>query len=256
MAGIAEIIGEQSVTRCFALMIGLCAALAPALARAQTNLDAGKSASQIFAGACIECHKSPHGLGKGKGVSAVADFLNEHYTTNHAQAAALAAYVLGGRGAEPVNGTMQGRGQKPAAERASTSTEERKPAKRQPKPAAKPEQAAKPDEGKSTNAKLQRPVHEEAKPKEHATRDVPQASRAAAGPRNRGNEPKISEPPQEPATVAHVPPPAPPEPTSGQEASPSRPGQAPAPAAATPPTDAASGEAGESEPVPRDNIPD
>jgi hypothetical protein len=46
--------------------IGLLAALAPAMAHAQTNLDQGKSASQIFSAACAECHKAPQGLAKGK----------------------------------------------------------------------------------------------------------------------------------------------------------------------------------------------
>ena len=97
--------------------IGLVAMLAPAMALAQTNLDQGKSASQIFATACAECHKAPRGLANGKNAAALGDFLREHYTTSREQAAALAAYVLGGRGAEPVGGAGQGRGQKPAAER-------------------------------------------------------------------------------------------------------------------------------------------
>ena len=54
------------MTRGFAPTIGLLAALAPAMAHAQTNLDQGKSASQIFSAACVECHKAPHGLAKGK----------------------------------------------------------------------------------------------------------------------------------------------------------------------------------------------
>ena len=98
--------------------IGLVALLAPAMAHAQTNLDQGKSASQIFAAACVECHKAPRGLAKGRNSAALTDFLREHYTTSRTQAAALAAYVLGGRGAEPVGGAAQGKGQKPAAERA------------------------------------------------------------------------------------------------------------------------------------------
>jgi cytochrome c553 len=245
------------VIRSLALVVGLCAALAPALARAQTNLDEGKSAAQIFAGACVECHKSPHGLGKGKSVSAIADFLGEHYTTNHAQAAALAAYVLGGRGAEPVGGAAQGRGQKPTAERDSASTEEPKPSKRQPKQAARPE----PDEGKPANARLRR-TREEVKPKEEASpkeppniaepESAPQGDRAATATRSRPNEPKMPEPVQEPAAVAHVPPvttPTPPEATPNQEA----PSGAAAPTAAAPPADAAPGDGA---PVERDHIPD
>lgn len=103
----------------FAPIIGLVALLCPVVAKAQTNLDQGKSASQIFANACVECHKEPRGLARGRSASALTDFLREHYTTNGQQAAALAAYVLGGRSADtaPTAPVTQGRG-KPVPERA------------------------------------------------------------------------------------------------------------------------------------------
>jgi hypothetical protein len=246
---------ELRVTRGFAPTIGLLAALAPAMAHAQTNLDQGKSASQIFATDCAECHKAAHGLGNGRTSAALTDFLREHYTTNRDQAAALAAYVLGGRGNEPIGGA-QGQGKKPATEHASAAAEEPKPARHQ--------RPGKPDEGTTANAKPQRPTEADAKPKEDASPgEAPSLlnpiMRPEAGPHgskpntaasNRRREPKIL-PPTEPAAVAHAPaavaePPAaePPSPTS-QEAS-------PAPAA-LPPADAASDE---NAPVPRDNIPD
>ena len=84
--------------RVFLPIVSLFAVLAPAIAQAQqTNLDQGKSASQLFAGSCAECHKAARGLAKGKSADAVAAFLREHYTTGRDQAAALAAYVVGGR---------------------------------------------------------------------------------------------------------------------------------------------------------------
>ena len=86
------------MNRGFALTIGILAMLAPAGARAQTNLDRGKSASQLFAGSCVECHKAPQSLAKGKSAATIAEFLREHYTTGRDQAAALAAYVASGRG--------------------------------------------------------------------------------------------------------------------------------------------------------------
>jgi hypothetical protein len=247
-------------------VIGMLAALAPALtlvlaptlARAQTNLDQGKSAAQIFAADCAECHKAPQGLAKGKNAAAVTDFLHEHYTTSRQQAAALAAYVLGGRGGEPIGGTAQGRGQKPAAEHASASAEDPKPAKHQAKPSAKPEEET------PANAKLRRPGHEPAKPKDEANRGEQPSivgpeggqhdNRAATGGRNHRKEPKSPEHPQEPAAVAPAPAaavaaPAPTE-TPSQETSP---GITPSAAA---PADGASGDAGDNAPVPRDNIPD
>ena len=57
-------------------------------ARAQTNLDRGKSAAQIFADTCNACHRSPREI---RATSAA--FLREHYTTGPQQAAAMAAYL-------------------------------------------------------------------------------------------------------------------------------------------------------------------
>jgi len=65
------------VIRGFTPIIGLLVALLPATAYAQTNLDRGKSASQLFSSACIECHKATHGLAKGKSAATVAQFLRE-----------------------------------------------------------------------------------------------------------------------------------------------------------------------------------
>lgn len=246
------------MARCLPPLIGLLAALAPALAHAQTNLDQGKSASQIFASVCSECHKAPHGLASGKSVATVTDFLHEHYTTSREQAAALAAYVLGGRGGEPIGAAAQGRGQKPAAEHAA-STEEPKPTKQQAR------QPAKPEEGKPANAKPRHPGQEEP-PKDEASRgEQPSTAGPEHGPterqsattgRNRRKEPRTPEGPAEPATVAHAPgaittEPTPPEAPSKDEG----PGQSTMPSAAAP-ADAATGDAGENAPVPRDNIPD
>ena len=183
--------------------------------------------------------------------------LREHYTTSRDQAAALAAYVVGGRDivAAPAPG------KKPPAESPKTpaSAEEPKPPKHQ---AQKP---PKPGEGTSANAKPQRPTDADAKPNEEASPgEVPSAlnpiirpergphERPAAATRNRRKEQQTPEAPQEPAAVAHAPAavvvePARPE-TPSQEA-------APTPSAAAP-TAPASGESGENAPVPRDNVPD
>src|SRR6202000_937463 len=60
---------------------------------------------------CVECHKAPQSLAKGKSAATVAEFLREHYTTGRDQAAALAAYVVSGR--DPVAPRAPAR--KPAA---------------------------------------------------------------------------------------------------------------------------------------------
>ena len=71
------------------LLIG-CFAAAPARAQA-TNLEAGKSPSQIFAGTCTACHKSPRGLLKTVPAGSLPGFLRQHYTTSprHGLAAQL-----------------------------------------------------------------------------------------------------------------------------------------------------------------------
>jgi cytochrome c553 len=256
MTGQAAMIEEFKVTWRLAPTIGLLAVLAPAIAHAQTNLDQGKSAAQIFAAACAECHKAPRALGNGKSNAALTDFLGEHYTTSRDQAAALASYVLGGRGSEPIGGAAQGQSKKPATERASASAEEPKPGKHQ-----KP---GKPDDGTSADIKPQRPTEADAKAKEEATpSELPgfvspiirpeggQREKPAAATRNRRKEPKTPDLPQEPAAVAHVPPAVTAErPTPTPEGAPT---PMPPAASATAPTDAASGE---NAPVPRDNIPD
>jgi hypothetical protein len=247
--------GELRVIRGFAPTIGLLAALAPAMAHAQTNLDQGKSASQIFATDCAECHKAPRGLANGKNSAALTDFLREHYTTSRDQAAALAAYVLGGRGIEPIGGA-QGQAKRPAADHASASAEEPKPARHQ--------KSGRAEEGTSATAKPQRPTEADAKPKEDANPgEAPvllnpiarpeggsRGSKPSMAASNRRREPKIPAA-AEPAAIAHAPaaaaepPVAEPLPPPSQEASP--------PPAASPPADAASDE---NAPVPRDNIPD
>jgi hypothetical protein len=68
----------------------LCAAVAMTAgqARAQSNLDAGKSPAQIFSDTCNACHRSPRELKPSS-----AGFLREHYTTGGREAAAMAGYL-------------------------------------------------------------------------------------------------------------------------------------------------------------------
>src|SRR5467141_1735913 len=73
-----------------ALLIG-CFAAIPAQA---TNLEAGKSPSQIFAGTCTACHKSPRGLLKTVPASSLPGFLRQHYTTSSDMASVLSSYLV------------------------------------------------------------------------------------------------------------------------------------------------------------------
>jgi len=65
----------------------------PALAQVQ-NLEAGKSPSQIFAGACTACHKGPRGLLKTVPASSLPSFLRQHYTTSSEMASLLAGFLV------------------------------------------------------------------------------------------------------------------------------------------------------------------
>ena len=254
-----------------ALAVALVAWLGAAAARAQTNIDEGKSPGQIFANDCATCHKSARGLAAGKSTSSLASFLREHYTSNPQQASALAAFVMGAGGGDTTT-TTQGRGQKPTTTQARTPSEEAKPAGRSTQQSVKPEERA------PASAKLQR-SGEDAKPgRETRIMTEPGSeptSRRGSGnrrdttpaSRDRRTEPEASPPattPEaEPAAVTTAPPePAPSVPMPRE----TPPASAPAatPQEATTPEVAPSRSAaapenvqpGDTTPVPRDNIPD
>ena len=76
--------------------------LASGAAHAQaTNLEAGKTPSQIFAGTCSACHKSPRGLAKTVGPAALPGFLRQHYTTSSDMASVLSSYLVSNGAADP-----------------------------------------------------------------------------------------------------------------------------------------------------------
>ena len=168
-------------------------ATAPAHAQA-TNLEAGKSPSQIFAGTCTACHKSPRGLLKTVPAGSLPSFLKQHYTTSPDMAGLLSSYLIS-NGATDTR--KDGKPEKPGApveqldrqgRRLHTATPEPEKPEAKPetkpgtkpeaKPEAEPRQAAKPDadgvnpqgeERRGRNGKrLARPAEEGAKPAEAA----------------------------------------------------------------------------------------
>jgi hypothetical protein len=133
----------------------LAGCLAAGSAHAQaTNLEAGKSPSQIFAGTCTICHKSPRGLLKTVPASSLPGFLRQHYTTSSDMASVLSSYLVS-------NGATDMRYQaKQAKDGKQDAKPEAKPAaaqpdaapdhmdrfgRRQPRPPAAVQEAAKPD---------------------------------------------------------------------------------------------------------------
>ena len=111
--------GLRSLT--LLLAVGVFTLFAEA-ARAQTQLDEGKTAPQLFSSACSACHKSPRGLTKETSASTLASFLRAHYTTGREQAGVLAAYVLAAG-----SGAAEARGQQSGAGRPDRSAEPRPP---------------------------------------------------------------------------------------------------------------------------------
>ena len=222
------------MNRGFALTIGFLAVLAPAMAHAQTNIDQGKSASQLFANGCAECHKAPHALAKGKSAATVAEFLREHYTTGRDQAAALAVYVVSGR--DTVASPAPGR-------RPTAATSAQKPPKPEERATAntKPRQ---PGEEPSSGGSMMNPI---VRPEPLLRDNKPTTTR--------NRRPTTPEVPQEPAAVAHAPSDSAPEAARPEPAVQEAPISAVAPAAAAPmPAEAPAAESGDS--APRDNIPD
>ena len=93
-------------------------------ALAQENLDAGKSASQLFAGTCTACHKSPRGLLKTVSPSSLPGFLRQHYTTSPNMAGALASYLVSNGATDTRAGGDAPKGAKGAKEGAKEGARE------------------------------------------------------------------------------------------------------------------------------------
>jgi hypothetical protein len=97
-----------------AVLLLVCGGLTRPL-QAQENLDAGKSPSQLFAGNCSACHKSPRGLLKTIPAGSLQGFLRQHYTTSPEMAGVLAGYLTA-NGAGDTRGGKGARESKPDTE--------------------------------------------------------------------------------------------------------------------------------------------
>src|SRR5579864_4059219 len=117
----------SSRARIFAAVTLLTSCLVGTAAWAQAqNLEAGKSASQLFAGTCNACHKSPRGLLKSVSPGSLPGFLREHYTTSGDMASQLATYLISNgasdrskQGADKPGADKQGQGGNDQADRQS-----------------------------------------------------------------------------------------------------------------------------------------
>jgi hypothetical protein len=117
-----------------AAVLLLIGSFVPKPALAQENLDAGKTPSQLFAGTCNACHKSPRGLLKTVPPSSLPSFLRQHYTTSPNMAAALASYLVSNGAADARiggDGPKGAKGSKEGTARQQEARQEAKPEARQ-----------------------------------------------------------------------------------------------------------------------------
>ena len=138
-----------------ATVMFLIGCFAPALAPVQAqNLEAGKSPSQIFAGACTACHKSPRGLLRTVPAGSLPGFLREHYTTSSGMASLLSNYLISNGAADTRYSGGQsrpGRGAKSGARSGDEPEQADRHGRRinSPREAAEPPQGGKPDVGQA-----------------------------------------------------------------------------------------------------------
>jgi len=157
------------------LAAGLAAAMFPVLARAQVNIDQGKSPAEIYTNDCATCHKTLRGLAVGKNSLMLSSFLREHYTASPEQASALAAYVLGAGGREPAPQASKpkpdlehARAEEPkAGEPKPGEPKPGEPKPGEPKP-GEPKTAAHPLGASAKPEEEKRSTEQEAKHEEHA----------------------------------------------------------------------------------------
>ena len=74
------------------LLTVVITASAGGIATAQ-DLDQGKSAAQLFATNCMDCHHSPKGLARDRFSWTLSSFLQQHYTASAASVNTLTAYL-------------------------------------------------------------------------------------------------------------------------------------------------------------------
>jgi hypothetical protein len=187
------------------LLIG-CFAAAPVHAQ---NLDAGKSPSQIFAGTCNVCHKSPRGLLKSMSAGALPGFLRQHYTTSPEMAGLLSSYLISNGAADKryqgkdakSDGKPGGQpgGAPPQLDRQGRPVHTSAPAREPAKPQAEQQPAAdtagispQDDGARKGRKRLARPAEEGAKPAEEDETAIPDASERSPDGRKLGAKQRLS----------------------------------------------------------------
>jgi hypothetical protein len=189
-----------SRARVFAAVTVLASCLAGSAAWAQVqNLEAGKSASQLFAGTCNACHKSPRGLLKTVSPGSLPGFLREHYTTSGDMASQLSSYLIS-NGATDTRQSKQGTDKQGADKpgQAGNDQADRQGRKNRNAPA---QEATRPDDGAVEGSRQSR--RRQARPGE-PPEDARAPAQAAIERGPDGRRPKRSGRPGQPGTEEPV----------------------------------------------------
>lgn len=90
---LSQSLGAVTMLRDVRFAFGFLALVIAGSAKAQGDLDQGKTAAQLYASACATCHKSPQSISKTKWFFGLESFLRQHYTSSSESAAILAGYL-------------------------------------------------------------------------------------------------------------------------------------------------------------------
>jgi len=149
---------SRALTLATVMLLFGCLAADEAQAQA-TNLEAGKSPSQIFAGTCNACHKSPRGLLKTVPAGSLATFLRQHYTTSPEMAGVLASFLISNGATDTRYSGGQPKGAKEGAKDANQEAKPNSPPEqldrfgRRQRPAPPAQEAARPETEQRQEAK-------------------------------------------------------------------------------------------------------
>jgi hypothetical protein len=164
-------------------------AMSPVWAQTQ-NLEAGKSPSQIFAGTCNACHKSPRGLLKTVAPGSLPGFLRQHYTTSGDMASTLSSYLVSNGASDTRGGRDKPSTEpKPAEARSGAGSDQPDRQGRKMRPGS--QEAAKPDaDGSAQGEPVRQGRKRLARPGEGADETKPAVDGQA--PAQAGDDRKLS----------------------------------------------------------------
>jgi hypothetical protein len=165
--------------------------MGPVWAQTQ-NLEAGKSPSQIFAGTCNACHKSPRGLLKTVSPGSLPGFLRQHYTTSSDMASTLSSYLVSNGASDTRLGGSQAKPStepKPEARSSGAGSDQPDRPARRMRPGS--QEAAKPDtDGSAQGEPVRQGRKRLARPGEGSDETKPAADGQA--PAQMGDDRKLS----------------------------------------------------------------